>query len=275
MAIVPAPVVEAPGPELRRYGLFDAARPIDLPLHGEGGGVRYVPDSCGQGRALGIDCYAPGEAPVKIFDTDNPEIETGAFIAQASLTCTPVGYTLDQLRAKVLRRMDGVEQATVERALWSGLDFEGSTLGIRSLSGEAEEIGGNYDPALIADVIAGLERHAYTVEGYGYRAYIHAPIEVAAWAAESGLVHEERLTGGPSQRKVTPLGSIWAFGAYPPGQIIITGQTTVWRAPAASVYDSFERTDNQALLLAERAYAVSFDCFAASAEYDPLEVVSP
>ncbi len=71
------------------------------------------------------------------------------------------------------------------------------------------------------------------------------------------------------------MGSIWAFGAYPSGNVIITGQTTVWRAPEISVGQSFGQTDNQAITIAERAYAVSFDCFAGRAEFDPLEVTSP
>lgn len=278
MAIIPAPNVAAPEPLRRRYGIFDAVPgPFDLPPHGEGGGIQYVPDTCGSARVLGVNCYDPGDSPTKPFDTDNDLVETGVFNVMATLTCTLVGYTPEQLRAKVLRRLDSSSQAAVERALWSGLDFEGNTLGIKHLlgtGGEAADIGGSYDPGLITDVVAALERYAYFTQDYGYAAYIHAPIEVAALAAEAGLVHEERLTGTQSQRKVTPLGSVWSFGAYPAGQIVVTGQTNVWRG-AERVVQSFERTDNQALLLAEQAYAVSFDCFAGVAEFDPLEVTSP
>lgn len=88
------------------------------------------------------------------------------------------------------------------------------------------------------------------------------------------MLHWEN-PGNPNSRKVTPSGSIWVFGAYPSGSIIVTGQVTVWRSPAAELVTSFERTTNEALLLAERAYAVSFDCFAGQATYDPLEEVSP
>lgn len=275
MAIFPAPVIAAPEPLRRRYGIFDAAAgPLDLPPHGDSAGVRYVDDTCGEVRLLGIDCYDPGDAPVKVFDGDNDETDTGVFATVASMTCTLVGYTQDQLEAKVLRRLEANEQAAVERALWSGLDFQGNALGNRTLAAEATLIGGNYEDALIADVVAALERYAYTEIGYGYAAYLHAPIEVAAWAAEAGLVHEERLTGGQSQRKVTPMGSIWSFGAYPPGQIIVTGQTTLYRG-AVQLSTSFERTTNEALLLAERPWAVAFDCFAGSAQYDPLDEVSP
>lgn len=276
LGTMPAMMVDAPVTLRRRYGLFDAAiGPLDLPAHGQGAGVRYIPDGCGQADILSVNCYAPGAAPDKttLFDGDDAEIETGVFVAAAGLSCNLVGYTQDELQAKVVRRFEAGEMAAVERALWSGIDFEGEDTGVRTLSGEAVPIGGNYDEGLITDVVGALERYAYTTLGYGGVAFLHAPIEVAAFAAEAGLVHWENLSN-PNSRKVTPSGSVWVFGAYPPGEVIVTGQTTVWRAPEIEVVQTFERTTNGALLLAERTYAVSFDCFAGRATYDPLEEVS-
>lgn len=269
--LIPAPSVAAPVPARRRYGLFDAASgPLDLPAHGEGAGVRYVPADCGEGYAYGVQCYgADNPAPVKPIDVDNAEVATGVFAALTTLECSAVGYTLEEYRAKVRRRLEGAEQAVVEGALWSGLDFEGNSLGILNLDDEATDVPTNYDPGLITDVLGALERYAYTEQGYGFQATIHAPVEVAAFAAEAGLI----LPDG--NRKVTPLGSVWAFGAYPAGSVIVTGQTTVWRSPSIQVYDAFENASNLRLLVAERAYAVSFDCFAGRAEFDPLEVTSP
>lgn len=268
MAIIPAPVVPAPEPLRRRYGLFDAASgPIDLPNHGEGGGVRFVPNSCGTAYAYGVTCYG-GEvaAPEKPLDGDNAEVETGVFVALSTLLCGAVGYTTAEYQAKVRRRLEMAEQAAVERAFYSGLDLEGNSLGILSLSGDSEPVVGEQDPALITDVLGALERYAYTVQGYGGTAYIHAPVEVAAFAAEAGLI----LPDG--NRKVTPMGSVWAFGAYPAGSVFVTGQTAVWRAPEIQVYNSFDRETNEVVLVAERAYSVAFECFAGEAEFNPLEV---
>ena len=77
MAMIPGMVVPAPARLRRRYGLFDAASgPLDLPTHGEGGGVRFVPD-CGRSLAYGVTCYeAPATPPVKPLDTDAAEVET-------------------------------------------------------------------------------------------------------------------------------------------------------------------------------------------------------
>lgn len=269
--LIPAPIVPAPEPIGTRYGLFAAASgPLDLTAHGEGGGVRYTVDTCGAAYAYGVQCYdTENPPPTKPLDPVNSETSTGVFAVLATVNCSAVGYTLEEYRTKVRRRLEAAEQSAVEAALWSGLDLEGNDLGIRTLDGEAEDVPAGYDPGLITDVLGALERYAYTEQGYGYRAYIHAPVEVAAFAAEAGLI----LPDG--NRKVTPLGSIWAFGAYPAGEVIVTGQTTVWRAPETQVYDAFERTSNDRLLVAERAYAASFDCFAGRAEFDPLEVTSP
>lgn len=269
MAIIPGLIVPAPEPLRRRYGLFDAASgPIDLPTHGEGGGIRYVPVTCGEAYAYGINCYT-GEvsAPAKPLDTDNAEVSSGVFSVLATVLCSAPGYTDEEFRGKVLRRLEATEQAAVEGALWSGLDFEGNSLGTLSLDAEAEAVPTNYDPGLITDVIGALERYAYTDNGYGGVAYIHAPVEVAAFAAEAGLIVQD----GP--RKITPLGSVWSFGAYPAGSVIVTGQTAVWRAPEIQVYNSFDRTTNEVVLVAERAYSVGFECFAGRAEFDPLEEV--
>jgi hypothetical protein len=273
-SLIPAPIVPAPQPLARRYGLFTAASgPLDLPDHGEGGGVRYTPEDCGEVAAYGVACYGSGvgqtEAPAKPLDGVSDEVNTGVFVALATIECNAVGYTRDEQMTRLRRRHEAGEQAAVERALWSGLDFEGNDLGIRSLDAEAVDIPAGFDPGLITDVIGGLERYAYTINGYGYQAFIHAPVEVASFAHESGQV----LKDGP--RLVTPMGSIWSFGAYPGGSIIITGQTTVWRASGVDVADAFNPTTNVRLLAAERAYAVSFDCFAGRATFDPLELTSP
>jgi hypothetical protein len=273
MAMIPGLVVPAPEPLRRRYGLFDAASgPIDLPAHGEGGGVRFVPVTCGEAYAYGVTCYtADNPAPAKPLDSQTAQVETGVFVVLATLNCGAVGYTDEENRATVLRRLEATEQAAVEAAFWSGEDFQGNSLGILALDG-ADEVPTNYDPALITDVVGALERHAYTDNQYGGVAYIHAPVEVAAFAAEAGLIVPEG--SGPTARKLTPLGSVWSFGAYPAGSIVVTGQTAVWRAAEIQVYNAFENETNEVTLVAERAYSVAFECFAGRAEFDPLEEVS-
>ena len=287
MAIIPGLVVPAPEPLEERYGLFTAALgPVELPTHGRAGGVSYESVACGTARAYPIGCY-DGQVEVpeggKTGEPNNATVEASPFIAIATLECGALGFTGTEFEAKVRRRLENGEQGAVEAALWTGLGLDGDGLEISSLSDTAEDVSAA-DEVSITGVVAALEDYAYRDQGYGSVAYIHAPVSVAAWAAEAGLIVPDGT--GRGARKRTPYGSVWVFGGGYPGTgedgaaapaggafIHITGQTTVWRSNDMHVFpadQTMNRTTNQRLLVAEREYAVSFDCFNGRAEFDPL-----
>lgn len=284
MGIVPGQLIAGPEPLRRRYGLFTAASgPVDLPSpHGQGGGVRYVSVACGGAHPYPIGCYdglveVPTEG--KPADPDNPEVEALPFMAMASIECGTVGYTAPEDEARVRRRLTNGEQGAVESAFWTGEDRNGNGLGIASLSDTADDVTVS-DPFDITHVVAALEDWAYRDQDYGYTAYIHAPVAVAAHAAEFGLVE----TAG--NLKVTPYGSVWVFGGGYPGTgedgalapaggayLHVTGQVQVWRSAQEFVYpvnQTMNRATNQRLLVAEREYAIGFDCLNGRVLFDPL-----
>lgn len=281
MALIPGPSVPAPEPLGRRYGLFDAASgPLDLPRHGEGGGVRYVPETCGVGRAIGVSCYEPGEYPDKPIDTVPDEVDTGVFMALSTVACNAVGWTEAQYAAKARRTLESTEQSIAEATFWTGEDYLGATIDVLNLEKSAEAI---FPPtggvSRIEAVLATLEEYAYRTHQYGYRAYVHAPSRFAPYAAEAGLVIKD------GNRWVTPNGSVWVFGGGYPGTgsgggtgwpgggfLHITGQVTVWRAPEIQVYSAFDQVNNTRLSIAERPYAVAYDCFNARIEFNPLNL---
>lgn len=285
MALIPGQLITAPEPLRRRYGLFTAASgPVDLPSpHGQGGGVRYVPVTCGQAHPYPIGCYdglveVPDEG--KPRDPDNAEFEARPFMVAASIECGTVGYTSAEDTARVRRRLEAGEQGAVEFAFWTGLDRNGNSLDIEHLAGSAEDLT-VADELDIIEVVAVLEDYAYRAQDYGFTAFIHAPVSVNAHAAAANLV----VPDGPLQR--TPYGSVWVFGGGYPGTgddlpsggafLHVTGQVTVWRAAEEHVYpvdQTMDRTTNQRLLLAEREYAVGFDCLNGRAAFDPLGGVS-
>lgn len=282
MAIIPGPLVPAPVPLRRRYGLFTAAAgPIDLPERANGGGVRYVPTTCGTARPYGVNCYG-GEvvAPVKPLDGVADPVEPGVFLALATVACNAVGWSEEEYRAMARTRLETGQQGAVEEALWTGLDFEGNPLEIMALSEGAETITIMDDLDMI-HIVAALEDYAYREQGYGYTAYIHAPVVANAYAGEANLI----IHDGNIQR--TPYGSIWVWGggylgtgadgAAPPAggtYMHITGQTTVWGAPEPSIYSAFDTETNQRLMVAEREFSVAFDCFNGRVLFDPLGGVS-
>lgn len=282
MALIPGPLITAPEPLRRRYGLFTAASgPLDLPARGEGGGVRYIPVTCGPGRPYGVNCYG-GEvaAPAKPLDSVDDATSAGVFLALATVACNAVGFTEAEYQTMARRRLANGEQGAVEEAFWTGLDFEDNALETGGLAENAETVTIHDDLDMI-HIVAALEDYAYRQQGYGNVAYIHAPVIANAFAAEANLIVQD----GPLQR--TPYGSIWVFGGGYPGTgasgaappaggtyLHITGQTTVWRSPEENVYSALDQNTNERLVVAERAYAVAYDCFNGRALFDPLGGVS-
>lgn len=281
--IIPGPLIAGPEPIGKRYGLLSAAAgPIDLPPHGAGGGVRYVPVSCGEATPYPIDCSAGLVVhDVKEEDPNTPTFDALPFIVYASIECGSVGYNEAEFGALVERRLANGEQGAAELALWTGaVSVGGTPLGIANLQDSAIDIP-VADPSDFAAVIGAMEFWLYNTMSYGNVGYIHASVDMAAWAGDHYLVD---IQDKPLKR--TPYGSVWVFGGGYPGTgvdgaappdggsyLYITGQTTVWRSGdefTAPPRQTMDRTTNQMFLLAEREYAIGFDCAAGRALFNPL-----
>lgn len=260
MAIVPAPTVTAPEPLGQRYGLLTAAAgPLDLPsLGGYGGGVTYDPVSCGGAYRLPSACLDPDpeERPEKTFDGADDWNEAAPFVVYASLTCGSVGYPGSTAETKTLRRLLNGEQSQVEQELGALMEADATAVA----SG---------DPTNLSSVVGALEQWLYGgdagEQGYGNVGYLHLPLRYGAQADAMGLRRDE------AGRYRTKLGTVVVFGDYPDdGSVFITGHVTTWRAaepavsPRAQVLD---RTTNQLYMLAEREWAVAYDCAAGVATY--------
>lgn len=256
MALTPAPVVVAPEPRALRYGLFTAATgPVDLPsLGGMGGGVRYEPVSCGRAYRYPVEC--DDSPPSKVFDPADTYVDAAPFVVYSSLTCGSVGQDAASIEAKVRRRLANGEQAQVEAEL-------------SDLLVAAPQVVTSSDPGDIVSVVAELEEWLYDTSLYGNVGVIHAPIAAAELAQAAGIVVESKPVPG---LLTTRLGTAWSFGNYVPGVIHITGSVTVYRSPDVMVpppEQTFDRTTNQWHAIAEREYAVAWDCLAAQAIFTP------
>src|SRR5262245_4656661 len=283
MGIIPGPLVEGPQAVGNHYGLLTVASgPIDLPEHGRGGGVRYVERTCGEAHPYPIDCSAGVVYPFeKQGDPDNATFDAFPFIVTASIECGSIGYTSQEFIHQVKARLQLGEQGAAELALWTGMTAAvgGTSLGINALADTTTDIAVG-DSGSPEAVLAALEAHAYRTEGYGGTAYIHAPVEAASWFGSAYLVVEKNGI------KYTPFGSIWVFGGGYPGTgadgtepptggfyMYVTGQVAVWRSADVFTYpipQTLDRTNNQYFLLAEREYAIGFDCGAGRILFDPL-----
>lgn len=256
MALTPAQVVPAPEPRGQRYGLFIAANgPIDLTGNTLGSGLTYEPVSCGVAHTYPIEC--DDTPPEKSFDEAEDYITADPFVVYGSFTCGAVGNDVASVAAKALRRLANGEQAQVEAQL--------GTL----LAADSQPVSPG-DPGDLAYVVSELEEWLYGVQLYGHAGVIHAPILAAAHAHAAGLVVESKQVQG---LLTTRMGTAWSFGNYPDnGTVYISGAVTVWRATEPYFppnEQTFDRTANQWYGLAEREYAVAWDCLAAQAAYTP------
>lgn len=260
MAIVPATTTNAPEPLGRRYGLLTAAAgPLDLLTPGGyGGGVTYDPVSCGGAHRLDSACLAPDpeDRPVKDFDPADPWITAVPFVVYASLSCGSVGFPGDTAEAKVSRRLVNGEQSQVEQHLGALLADDATAVA-------------SADPTSLASVFGALEQWLYGggagEQGYGNVGYLHLSLRYGSISDGIGLRRDE------AGRYRTKLGTVVVFGDYPDdGQVFISGHVTTWRSVDVATSPRnqvLNRTTNQLYMLAEREWAVAWDCTAGVATY--------
>jgi len=261
VVIVPPQVVPAPEPRGLRYGLLAAANgPLPLPTHGLAGGIVYEPVSCGFSRLYPTLCHTDIRHGDKEFDPGESPITRESFVVYSSLACGSAGNTPAELEGKVRRRLANGEQTVAEQGMAVILAAGATPLVAPGIT--------------LVDVIGELEQWLYGIDTtapadaqYGNVGYLHASSRIAAHAMASDLI----VPDGPILR--TRMGTVWVFGGgYPDdGTIYVSGNVTVWRSPDVFVsppQQVLNLETNQYHLIAEREYAVSYDCVAASAVYD-------
>lgn len=269
VATIPPLLVEKPTQSFPlRYGIFTAAvGPLDLPVHGRNGGLRYVTSICADGFGYDIACIGATASKTSSFVTGSTTVTGTPFMVYATQTCGTVGFTYEEQRAMVVERLKSVEQAVVEE-IFSQSTF-GQAPGLITGDGIATLVGAG---DTIQDVVGELERAMYCgAVSYGPPAIFHVPIPAFEWMKREHLIEFD------GTRWRTAMGTVVSAGCYanqsPAGAtpadgvfwLYITGQTTIWRTPdsqiqVAPVEGSLNRTTNQLLMLAEREYVVTYEC---------------
>lgn len=262
--LAPPVLIEPPVPPVAQYGLLNAAvGPMPLPSHGIAGGVQYQADVCTDARLYQAVCDPTPQ--VKIFDGQDPLTTALPFVVYASLICGTAGYTLDELSARVQRRLAVKEQPAVESALWgvAGGDTPGyfqSGVTVTALP----------DAAGVTAALAALEQALATCYD-GIPGIIHARPRVAAHMSdhtlllkENGLIKTWRgnaVVFGDGYSGRDPAGAL--PGAATDEFLYATGRVLIWRSEDVFVPDprqTLDRTTNHAQLIAERNYALAVEC---------------
>lgn len=281
MAAIMGPVsVPAPPVAQLRYGLFRAAFQIreDAPVQAPLGGVQFEPVSCGSAHLYSAVC-PPSTQAAKVIDPSTPAIATRPFWATASVVCSPVGRDLTEQRRMAEQRLRGGEQTQVEAAFWDGGGVNAgpslTTIGATTVATTLTSFGGR-----LSALIEAFQ------DAYGYQGTIHVNTAAMGAAAFGQFIVRPDTPDIPAHL-VTPTGEVWSFGAGygitgPGGAApaagsvwaFITAPVTIWRDATISVQDpeqTFNRTTNQAEVVAERGYNVAPDCLTAFAIELPLE----
>jgi len=269
VATIPPLLVDKPTPTFPlRYGLFTAAvGPLDLPVHGRNGGLRYVTSICADGFGYDVACIGATASKAGNFVVGSTTVTGTPFIVYATMTCGTVGFTFEEQTAMVVERLKSVEQGVVEEIFSNSTFGQGPGLvtadGIATLTGAGDTI---------QDVVGELERAMYCgATSYGPPAILHVAIPAFNWMKREHLIEFD------GTRWRTAIGTVVSTGCYsnntPAGAapadgvfwLYITGQTTIWRTPdsaiqVAPVEGSLNRTTNQMLMLAEREYVVTYEC---------------
>lgn len=259
------PLVEAPPVAALRYGVFAAARVTEITDPEQqarlwGSGYSYITDHCGGAVAYDDTCAAQ---PAKTFVEGSDLIEGDPFRVMATKQCGSVGRTAAEMEQAVRQQLASGEQSVVEAVMW-----DGSTLATHTptLTGSGATALVPAAPGAGA-AIAELEESGYDV--FGYQGVIHVNTAAYAALAYSNLV----VRDGAVLR--TPLGTRLSFGsgygttgpddlAAPAGFVwaFMTSMVDIRRTPVfvPPMNEVFDRTGNQWMAEAIRAYAFTWDC---------------
>lgn len=254
-----AVLVSPPAPPARPYGLFDAAvGPLSLPrIEAEVGGIQYQPDACGFVHLWASECD-----PVtgKVFDEGVDTVTADPFIVYASWLCGSIGYTPEEIRARLLVRMNLKEQSGVEARLWQG----DAGNGIDGLFADAISLGTAGCPA------EGVRMLEQALADNGVQGgIIHARSGMAAYLGRDHQLIPEVTP------KVTNYGTALSLGqgydgSGPAGQaptstsewMYATGRVVIWAGDLLDypIREVLDRTTNQQYAILERPYMVAVEC---------------
>jgi hypothetical protein len=254
-----AVLVNPPAPPARPYGLFSVVEPQPLPrIEASVGGIEYQPDTCGVVRLWASECES---ITAKVFDAGVDTVTADPFMTYASWDCGSIGYTLDEVRERLLTRLTLHEQKAVESRLWQGATGQG----IDGLFADAISLGSASCP------VEGVRMLEQALADNGIAGgMVHARSGMSAILSRDYLVFGER-TG----RLTTPLGTPYVFGqgydgTGPAGQapssttewMYASGRVVVWRGSDIDIVtrEVLNRSTNQQYGLIERPYLMAVEC---------------
>lgn len=287
---MPGPRQLVPPPTFvdRNFGLLSVVQPrYSEPDSHWRNGVTYQP-MCGNGGSTYDDSCVTGSAPSKIPNVTTPIRGATPFVVVGEWSCSMVGYSIEEARAKAAAALTNGESWQVERTFATGsVAISGGAFAVPNiayphLAAAANVFDTQSVQTIYLQTAAGLVTGSTVVdivEGIGYleaaaancnngQPVIHIPLQLAEQCFRANIV---RIDGTVVK---TQHGSLVAFGAGYPGTdpsgnvtpgalwIYLTGQVFAYRSLAEEFdfKESFDRSENTALMIAERTYVLGWDC---------------
>jgi hypothetical protein len=253
---------------------------MDMAEHAISGGYQWQAEVCKDPRLWPSWCGTPPAN--KVFDTGDPIVTALPFRIYATLNCGSQGYRWQEFVDRVRTRLTAKEQQGVESAFWgttagdqdgwlqsndpvtaapnatiiTGSPFTNIVTALGQLEQQIDVCYGL--PAIIhvtPDAVSHLANHHLIYEKGGIY-YTYRGNKVSIGAGYSGL--------GPAAQAI-PAGGGWMYA---------TGQVFIWRSPDILVpppQETFNRTGNQQMLLAERDFAITAECCALAVQVTTWE----
>ena len=265
--IAPPVLIEPPTAPPRSPGLFDVALgPLEMPRpEAQGGGIQYVPDTCTDDIFLyAINC--PEVSGSKTFSGLDTSVSGAPFAVLTSYTCGSVGYTLEELSARVTLRMSLREQRAVERRVWQGFDNSNAQGALTGLFRGATTLTAAGCPT---EAVATLEQ-ALADNGI-VGGIIHARPYMSSHLAQSHLTERGQRARTYTTYRGTPVVFGEGYdGTGPAGQAVASttewmyasGRIVIWGSPIQipDPRETFARTTNQVYVLGEKVFVATVEC---------------
>ncbi|MGV9742860.1 hypothetical protein [Nocardia farcinica] len=266
MPIAPPLLVPAPPLTPTRFGLSSAADQIIDPTARIAAGVEWEVPPCGPAKLDASTCDVPD--PRTVADGIGTEIADPITVYNG-FSCRAVGLTEQQIQERAEAAL-ATEWVAVELALWGSTHLR--------LMRDVAAPDPNYPPTTLVlsenpvPLVAGIGMlEAHLGANYAGVGVLHAPRLLAPHAAAARQVETE------NGRKVTALGTRWAFGAGYPNTgpdgtaapagtawIVATGAVTYRRTGitsrrSTSQREYFDPATNEVRLTAQRTYVIAWD----------------
>lgn len=266
---IPLVYTEPPETKPRRFGLFNAATPVDqTDPHALGLGIAFqslasVPAELYPVNPAGV-LVQNGTGGTKTLPQGLPQQQALPFAVYAGVECGSLGWSPTEVRDRALAILESAGQHAAELALWTGAAGNAPQLNAASSITVAGTTGG------IVAQLGKLEK--YLADHYNGEGLIHATPDVAALAASFRLVRPD-----PSNSLAlrTPLGNRWVFHGGGNGtgpNAVVPAATSTWIYATGAVAISrgrpevpadfgaaLKRSINTVALIGEQNYLIAVD----------------